>query len=259
MTADALDMTAADARGMHLSPSPKILTVPRIGTAGWTIPRACADRLPADGTHLQRYARVFTAAEINSSFHRPHAESTYRKWADSTPPGFLFSVKLPRTITHDLRLRRATAPLETFLAQTAGLGDRRGPLLVQLPPSFAFDARVVKRFLDLLRERFEGNVVWEPRHATWFTGSADALLARYEVARVAADPACAPGAEAPGGWMGMTYYRLHGSPRTYWSSYTPAFIDALAARLTPDSWCIFDNTASGAALENALSAARGSA
>src|SRR5687767_4510739 len=102
-----------------------------------------------EGTHLDRYARLFMAAEINSSFHRPHAETTYRKWAERTPAGFLFSVKLPRTITHDLKLRRARLPLERFLGESAGLGNRRGPLLVQLPPSFAFDARVVARFLDL--------------------------------------------------------------------------------------------------------------
>jgi uncharacterized protein YecE (DUF72 family) len=233
--------------------------VPRIGTAGWTIPRASADRLPLDGTHLQRYARVFNAAEINSSFHRPHAEKVYREWAESTPPGFLFSVKMPRAITHDLRLRRARAPLEQFLAESSGLGDRRGPLLVQLPPSFAFDARVIARFLDLLRARYDGGVVWEPRHATWFTGQADALLARYQVARVAADPICAAGAGEPGGWRGLTYYRLHGSPRTYWSSYSADYISVLAARLAPGAWCIFDNTASGAALENALSALRAGA
>lgn len=224
----------------------------RIGTAGWTIPRASASRFPPDGTHLQRYARVFGAAEINSSFHRPHAEGIYRKWAESTPPGFLFSVKLPRAITHDLKLRRARAPLEQFLGESAGLGDRRGPLLMQLPPSFAFDARVVARFLDLLRTRHAGHVVCEPRHATWFTAAVETLLARYEVARVAADPALAPGAHAPGGWPGLIYYRLHGSPRTYWSRYEAAFIEALAARMPADAWCIFDNTASGAAVENAL-------
>ena len=215
--------------------------------------------MPQDGTHLQRYARVFNAAEINSSFHRPHRDTTYRKWAESTPEGFLFSVKMPREITHNLKLRRARLPLEQFLSESAGLGDRRGPLLVQLPPSFAFDARVIARFLELLRARHDGDVVWEPRHATWFTGKADALLAEYRIARVAADPPCAPAAGSPGGWTGLTYYRLHGSPRTYWSSYTPEFIGALAARLTAESWCIFDNTASGAALDNALSARRAGA
>lgn len=208
--------------------------------------------MPGAGSHLQRYASVFTAAEINSSFHRPHAESTYRRWAEATPPGFLFSVKMPRVITHDSRLRRARQPLDRFLGESAGLGDRRGPLLVQLPPSFAFDRRVIARFLDLLRSRHAGAIVWEPRHATWFGGAADTLLASYEVARVAADPACAPGAESPGGWPGVIYYRLHGSPRPYWSRYAPAFIDALAARLPDAGWCIFDNTATGAALENAL-------
>lgn len=224
----------------------------RIGTAGWTIPRVSALAFPPDGTHLERYARLFSAAEINSSFHRPHGETTYRKWAESTPPGFLFSVKLPRAITHDLKLRRARAPLERFLGESAGLGDRRGPLLVQLPPSFAFDARVVARFLYLLRARHTGAVVWEPRHATWFTDAAGLLLSRYEVTRVAADPVCAAGADLPGGWPGLTYHRLHGSPRTYWSRYEPGFIAALASRLAPDAWCIFDNTASGAAVENAL-------
>lgn len=223
-----------------------------IGTAGWTIPRTSSDRVPGDGTHLQRYARVFRAAEINSSFHRPHAEATYRKWAEGTPPGFLFSVKLPRAITHDLKLRRARAPLTAFLAQSAGLGDRRGPLLVQLPPSFAFDARVVGRFFDLVRQLYGGALVCEPRHATWFAPQADALLRRFEVARVAADPGCVPEAGEPGGWPGLVYYRLHGSPRVYWSRYTPAFIARVARALPAGGWCIFDNTAAGAALDNAL-------
>lgn len=223
-----------------------------IGTAGWTIPRASSAHVPGDGTHLQRYARVFRAAEINSSFHRPHAESTYRKWAESTPPGFLFSVKLPRAITHDLKLRRARVPLERFLEESAGLGDRRGPLLVQLPPSFAFDSRVAGRFFELVRQRHVGPVVCEPRHPTWFGPQAGTLLARFEVARAAADPACVPGAAEPGGWTGLVYHRLHGSPRTYWSRYSPGFLARVARALPAGGWCMFDNTAAGAALDNAF-------
>lgn len=193
-----------------------------IGTAGWSIPRASAHRVVGDGTHLQRYARRFAGAEINSSFHRPHAAATYAKWAGSTPPDFRFAVKLPRVITHDARLRRARLPLERFLEETGGLAHKRGPLLVQLPPSLDFDARVAARFFDLLRSRYDGFVVCEPRHNTWFTASADALLVRYTVARVAADPAPAAGAEIPGGWNGMVYFRLHGAPRMYWSRYDGA-------------------------------------
>jgi uncharacterized protein YecE (DUF72 family) len=227
-----------------------------IGTAGWSIPRPSAHRFGGDGTHLERYARVFRCAEINSSFHRPHAASTYAKWAASTAPDFRFAVKVPRLITHDQKLRRARVPFEQFLAQTDGLGRRRGPLLVQLPPSFAFDARVVARFFALVRSRYDGPVVCEPRHPTWFETRADALLCRYNVARVAADPAPAPNADVPGGWARLAYFRLHGAPRMYWSRYDAEYLARLTATVrqlseTVDVWCIFDNTATGSAIENA--------
>jgi uncharacterized protein YecE (DUF72 family) len=196
-------------------------------------------------------------AEINSSFHRPHAPGTYAKWALSTPPDFRFAVKLPRVITHDQKLRRVRLPLERFLAEVVGLGEKCGPLLVQLPPSLAFDRRVASRFFDLLRGLHEGDVVCEPRHPTWFTPAANALLIAQRITRVAADPAPADGAERPGGWTGLVYFRLHGSPRKYWSRYSAEYVTALAQMLgevTPPAtaWCVFDNTASGAAIENAV-------
>jgi uncharacterized protein YecE (DUF72 family) len=228
----------------------------RVGTAGWSIPRAAAARFPSEGTQLERYSRVLRCAEINSSFHRPHAAATYARWRDSTPADFRFAVKAPRAITHDLKLRDAREPFVDFLAQTEGLAEKRGPLLVQLPPSLAFDAGVVGAFLDMVRASYEGPMVCEPRHATWFSADVASLLAAYRVARVAADPARVADAGEPGGWSGLTYFRLHGSPRTYWSRYDDAAIEMLAERLrqlAPDSeaWCIFDNTASGAAVENA--------
>jgi len=228
----------------------------RIGTAGWSIPRSAAHRAPADGTHLQRYAQVLTCTEINSSFHRSHRSAVYAKWAASTPPDFQFSVKLPRAITHDLKLRRPAERLELFLQECTGLGEKLSALLVQLPPSFAFDRRIVATFFRALRLRFAGHVVCEPRHPSWMSQSAESVLIDFQVARVAADPARAPGLEQPGGWGGLLYVRLHGSPRTYWSSYDA---DRLAryAQMLHDSeaterWCIFDNTASGAALSNAM-------
>lgn len=227
-----------------------------IGTAGWSIPRASAQRCPGEGTHLERYSRTLGCAEINSSFYRSHSAATYERWAGATPAGFRFAVKVPRAITHDSRLRRVGEPIARFLEETEGLGLKRGVLLVQLPPSLEFDARVAGRFFDLLRRRYGGGVVCEPRHPTWFSARADALLVRVEVARVAADPAPAAGANVPGGWPGLVYHRLHGAPRRYWSRYTSDDLDAVAAaiRTVPaavDAWCIFDNTASGAALENA--------
>jgi uncharacterized protein YecE (DUF72 family) len=228
----------------------------RIGTAGWSIPRASASRFDAAGTHLQRYSRQLRCAEINSSFYRPHTAATYAKWRDSTPPDFRFAVKAPRLITHELKLHDAREPWVAFLAQTGGLAEKRGPILVQLPPSLSFDAEVVFSFLELVREFHDGPVVCEPRHATWFAPPVAALLDRYRVSRVAADPPPVPSGVVPAGSQGVAYFRLHGSPRKYWSSYDEAFIATLATTVRATSsaieaWVIFDNTASGAALENA--------
>ena len=123
----------------------------RVGTAGWSIPRAAAFRFDSAGTHLQRYARCLRCTEINSSFHRPHAVATYAKWRESTPEDFRFAVKMPRTITHELKLQDARDSVVTFLAQTDGLAEKRGPILVQLPPSLSFDASVTTRFLEVVR------------------------------------------------------------------------------------------------------------
>ncbi|KPV48212.1 hypothetical protein SE17_39290, partial [Kouleothrix aurantiaca] len=108
-----------------------------------------------------------------------------------------------------------------------------------------------------LRARFDGDVACEPRHASWFTPGAKQLLTEARVARVAADPAPVPGAGEPGGWPGLVYYRWHGSPEMYVSAYPPAALDTLATRIRADRkaapvWCVFDNTAAGAATADAL-------
>jgi uncharacterized protein YecE (DUF72 family) len=237
----------------------------RIGIAGWSLSKEAAASFPGEGHHLQRYSQVLGCAEINSSFHRSHRVEVYERWASETPPGFRFSAKLPRTITHEGRLRRAREPLKRFLAEAAGLGDKLAVLLVQLPPSFAFDAPVVRRFFGLLAELWAGGVVCEPRHASWFTPAADRVLAACRVGRVAADPARSHEAMQPGGWLGahgdgrgaLLYHRWHGSPRMYWSHYEAAWLQARAQELVrwpaqADCWCIFDNTAGGGGVVNAL-------
>lgn len=227
-----------------------------VGTAGWSIPRASSGRFCGDGSHLQRYARVLPCAEINSSFYRPHKTSTYEKWAASTGGEFRFAVKVPKLITHEQRLRRSRAPFEQFLQEIRGLGNRLGPLLVQLPPSFAFDARVAGAFFGMVRDRHDGAVVCEPRHSTWFTDRATRVLRQHAIGRVAADPSSIGEPETPGAWSGVAYFRLHGSPRMYWSRYGESFIFNVASQIASldqraDVWCIFDNTATGSAIENA--------
>jgi uncharacterized protein YecE (DUF72 family) len=229
---------------------------PRVGTAGWSIPKQHAAAFPVSGSHLERYAQRFNAVEINSSFYRPHRRTTYERWAATVPENFVFAVKAPRAITHDARLIDAESALDRFLDEAGGLGSKLGPLLFQLPPGFVFDVRGTRAFLKALRARHHGAVVWEPRHATWFTPRADSLLAEYRVARVAADPAVVPAAAEPGGWGGLQYFRLHGAPRVYYSDYAAGDIARYAQRLTAQSWCIFDNTALGAATANALALAQ---
>jgi uncharacterized protein YecE (DUF72 family) len=227
-----------------------------IGCAGWSIPKQHAPLFPVSGSHLQRYAGRFTAVEINSSFYRPHRRATYERWAGAVPDAFAFAVKAPRAITHELRLVGGEAALDAFLQQAAGLGAKLGALLFQLPPSLGFDRKTAAAFFAALRARFDGSVVCEPRHAAWFTAAADDLFAGSRIARVEADPPVAGAAPVPGGWHGVRYLRLHGSPHVYYSEYLPDQLDRIARQLTgpgPDvRWCIFDNTAAGAAIANAL-------
>jgi uncharacterized protein YecE (DUF72 family) len=228
----------------------------RIGTAGWSIPRLIAARFPAEGTSLQRFAARFRCAEINSSFHRPHRPAIYQRWADSVPDDFRFAVKLPKTITHQAKLVDCETLIASFADEVAGLGSKRGPLLVQLPPSRAFEAGIAEPFFKALAALLPGQTVCEPRHASWFEPEADALLAARQIARVAADPALSPAAAAPGGWTGLAYFRLHGSPRTYWSTYEEEALsywaDAVRHRAADQTWIIFDNTAGSGAAGNAL-------
>jgi uncharacterized protein YecE (DUF72 family) len=227
----------------------------RVGTAGWTLPRDVRERFPAEGTQLARYAERLACVEINSSFYRPHRPSTYARWAASVPAEFRFALKVPKEITHTRRFVDCAEPLERFLAESAALEEKRGVLLVQLPPSFAYDAARVEAFFALLRGRYDGLAACEPRHASWFAPDADAALRAFAIARVAADPAPVAQAASPGGWDGFAYHRLHGSPRTYYSAYDAAALRTVAERLRASSapaWCIFDNTAAGAATANAL-------
>jgi uncharacterized protein YecE (DUF72 family) len=174
------------------------------------------------------------------------------------PAGFRFAVKVPRTITHERKLADVDNLLDAFLAEASGLGAALGPLLVQLPPKLEFDRAVAVRFLDALRSRHAGPVVIEPRNASWFTPPVDVLLAARRIGGVAADPARVPRAAEPTGDPGLVYYRLHGSPTIYRSSYDTSYLQRLAdaiggsRRRGAEVWCIFDNTASGAAAANAL-------
>ena len=128
---------------------------------------------------------------------------------------------------------------------------------MQLPPSLEFDHARARKFLSLLRGRFSGDVVCEPRHASWFGDQSDNLLKEFHIARAAVDPAGVPDSTQPGGLASLAYFRLQGSPRKYYSAYPGEYLDTLAAQLASlvvgaSAWCIFDNTASGSAVQTAF-------
>ena len=174
------------------------------------------------------------------------------------PANFRFSVKVPKAITHTARLDVTRDVIVAFIDELSVLEAKLGCLLVQLPPSLVFDATIAKRFFKNLKAATEVPFACEPRHESWFAPEADTLLRELQVARVAADPARVPAAADPGGSRQLTYFRLHGSPKVYYSSYSNEYIDRLADRLRREAadertvWCIFDNTTLGAATGNAL-------
>jgi uncharacterized protein YecE (DUF72 family) len=232
--------------------------VPFVGCAGWSIPMGSSARFPSAGSHLERYAQVFDAVEVNSSFYRNHLPQTYRRWASAVPEDFRFSVKMPRDISHHHRLRDCDELLADFLGGVAELEQKLGFLLLQLPPSLDWDPGVVLPFLDQLHGRLDAPIACEPRHRSWFRPEVDRELSSRGVARVAADPAIGKRARVPSGSHQFEYIRLHGSPRVYYDSYTDDKLQRAARRLqrpsaiTRQRWCIFDNTASGCATANAL-------
>jgi uncharacterized protein YecE (DUF72 family) len=228
----------------------------RIGTAGWAIPRLQAEHFPEDGSGLQRYSAIFNAVEINSTFYKEHRPATLARWAAAVPERFRFSVKMPKTISHEAKLQKTSDDIARFTDCMQQLGAKMGPWLLQLPPSLPYDAKTAKTFFKTLRKHHSGAVVFEPRHVSWFGDDVEQLLRDISISRVAADPAKVDGAGIPGGAPDIAYYRLHGSPRVYYSSYDDAFLATLASAIRKSKarevWCIFDNTASGAAAANAL-------
>ena len=228
-----------------------------LGTAGWSIRGEHSPRVRRRRHTPPALCDPVQLGRINSCFYAPTGlpptiVGRHRAWSI-----FRFAVKLPKVITHESRLVDVGPALERFLGEIAGLGTKLGPILVQLPPSFAFDAALASSFFSELRSRFGGDVVFEPRHESWFTDPVEDMLIQSRVARVAADPARVPAAAEPGGYEKVVYLRLHGSPRIYYSAYTPETLEHVAGSwrkgvVCDFTWCIFDNTALGAATPDAL-------
>lgn len=227
-----------------------------VGCAGWKLSREFWPGFDDEGTHLEKYASRLTAVEINSSFYRAHRPATYARWASSVSGEFRFSVKMPKSIIHENRLQHCEPLLDLFLAQCGELGSSLGCLLIQLPPSLSYEPKIADDFLAAIRARYSGYLVIEPRHESWV--NAQALLIDHQVAQAGVDPSRISNDSVPNGWAGLRYWRLHGSPKIYYSAYQQDWLEQLALTVQSETengiptWCIFDNTARDAALGNAL-------
>jgi uncharacterized protein YecE (DUF72 family) len=231
-----------------------------IGCAGWSIPSIYANypEIPRAGSQLERYASVLSAVEINSSFYRPHRPETYARWRDTTPPLFRFSVKMPKAITHEKKLVDIDVLLDRFIVEVTQLEEKLGCLLLQLPPKLKFDQCIANRFFAALQKRTAVKVMCEPRHPSWFQNDVTELFMTHHITRVIADPPIAGVGHMPLPKSDTVYIRLHGSPNMYRSPYSENYLNELGRWIElqvnegSQVWCIFDNTAEGAALENAL-------
>jgi uncharacterized protein YecE (DUF72 family) len=136
--------------------------------------------------YLRYYAKAFNSVEIDSTFHSIPLKSTVQSWSAETPDNFLFSLKIPRIITHDLRLQRSQGLIEEFLDSISPIYDKAGPILFQLPPSFSQDQyTTVADLLNELPASFR--YAFEFRHPSWYNNQTTDLLAKYKVGWVSID------------------------------------------------------------------------
>ncbi len=230
-----------------------------IGTAAWSIPKIASPIFGAEGSHLERYSRVLTGVEINTSFYRDHKLATYQRWANDTPEEFRFAVKVSKAFTHEQGLVTEASEVHKAVEGYLGLGEKLDVLLIQLPPKLAFNRDNARAFLEQIRERYEGAMVIEPRHKTWIGPDALEVLREFRLNKVIADPEpCPSDDEFQKTSHDAFYVRWHGSPVIYESRYEAASLESLwatvriAAETYKSVWAIFDNTTYGWATVNAL-------
>jgi len=232
----------------------------RVGISGWTYPPWRGNFYP-DGLpqrlELAYASRRFNALEINGTFYSLQRASSFRSWYELTPPGFVFSLKGGKYLTHVTMIKEPRQPLANFLASgLLALREKLGPILWQFPPFMQFDEERFKRFFELLpRDTFalarlakehapslKGKVELETdqrrpvrhavefRHESFMTDRFTRLLREHNIALVIADVASKyPTAQdATADWI---YVRLHGSRKLYASGYEAAEIEAWSKRI----------------------------
>jgi uncharacterized protein YecE (DUF72 family) len=243
-----------------------------VGTSGWQYRDWRGALYPSDlaqGGWLEYYAARFGTVENNGSFYRLPGAETFARWRARTPAGFVMAIKASRYLTHIRRLRDPAEPVERLMRVAVGLGDRLGPVLLQLPPTLTADPAALEECLtEFARypQPVDGQagsgstvpvrVAVECRHESWWTDEIKDLLTRHNAALCWADQLGQPLTPL---WRtaDWAYLRLHEGPGQPWPSYDQRVLDTWLQRLNTtwpgeaDIFAYFNNDQEGAAPRDA--------
>ncbi|GAA3367268.1 DUF72 domain-containing protein [Streptomyces sannanensis] len=233
-----------------------------VGTSGWQYKDWRGELYPADCPQrlwLEEYTTHFATVENNNAFYRLPTPETFAAWRDRTPEGFLMAVKASRYLTHIKRLRDPEEPVERLMRHAAGLGDRLGPVLLQLPPTLRADPGALDAVLDCFP--YGTRVAVEPRHDSWWTDEVRAVLERRGAALCWADHDSRPVTPL---WRTADwgYVRFHCGRAQPWPRYGRQALGSWAGRVAEtwsdraDVYAYFNNDPGGAAVHDAAVFAR---
>jgi uncharacterized protein YecE (DUF72 family) len=225
-----------------------------VGTSGWNYDHWKGSFYPEDWPKkrwLEYYVRHFDTVELNATFYRLPKEKTFANWCERTPGHFQWAVKASRYITHIKRLRDPEKSLEKFYRGVRALGDKLGPVLIQLPPKFSFDEERFAHFCSTLDRKMRYTV--EVRDPSWINDAFFSMLRTHNIAFCIADTAGKfPYNESV--TADFVYIRLHGSRTLYASNYTSKELKAWADKIQAwgkETYVYFDNDNKGYAAKNA--------
>jgi uncharacterized protein YecE (DUF72 family) len=189
--------------------------------------------------------------ELNASFYRLPNPTTFQNWKTKTPDNFLWAVKASKFITHTKRLQNPAEPLDRLYSLTAGLGEKLGVILFQLPPTLPFDEKIFRDFCESLDPKVRHAL--EIRHPSWINNQAFGILTEFNIALCVSDTAGRyPSSEII--TADFAYIRLHGSRKLYASEYSEEELRTWAEKVdvwNKDAFIFFDNDYEGHAVKNA--------
>ncbi|WP_036548115.1 DUF72 domain-containing protein [Nocardia seriolae] len=230
----------------------------RIGTSGWQYPDWRGVLYPegvAQRRWLELYARSFATVELNAAFYRPLPRSVFEGWRDRLPANFVMAVKASRTLTHYRRLRDPRDPVERMIDAARGLGDRLGPIRLQLPPTLAAAPELLAAALTLIPA--DVRVAVEPRHESWWTDPVRSVLADHNAALCWADRLGTPVTPLwrTADWAYVRFHEGAGeSPPRYSESVLAEWVRRIDRIWEPDRdvYVYFNNDSGGAAVRDAI-------